>query len=38
VSGLGVAALVVSTITVDDFEVVDFTAPIAQTDDCVRNP
>ncbi|HLK93775.1 MAG TPA: hypothetical protein VKZ18_28040 [Polyangia bacterium] len=35
---LGVTALSFSTITVDDFEVVDFSAPIAETNDCVRNP
>ena len=37
-SDLGVTALSFSAITVDDFEVVDFSAPIAVTDDCVRNP
>jgi hypothetical protein len=37
-SDLGITALSFSAITVDDFEVVDFSAPIAQTDDCVRNP
>ena len=37
-SDLGVTALSFSAITVDDFEVVDFSTPIAQTDDCVRNP
>ena len=37
-SSLGVSALSFSTITVDDFEVVDFSSPIAVTNDCVRNP
>jgi hypothetical protein len=37
-SGLGVTALSFSKITVDDFEVVDFSTPVALTDDCVRNP
>ncbi|HVV49064.1 MAG TPA: hypothetical protein VHO06_05360 [Polyangia bacterium] len=35
---LGVTALSFSAITPDDFEVVDFGAPIAQTNDCVRDP
>jgi hypothetical protein len=37
-SNLGITALSFSAITVDDFEVVDFSAPIAVTNDCVRNP
>ena len=37
-SSLGIAALSFSAITVDDFEVVDFSAPVAVTNDCVRNP
>ena len=37
-SDLGVTALSFSTITVDDIEVVDFSTPIAVTDDCARNP
>ncbi len=37
-SDQGVTALSFSAITVDDFEVVDFSAPIAVTDDCARNP
>jgi len=37
-SDLGVSALSFATITVDDFEVVDFSTPIAVTNDCVRNP
>jgi len=35
---LGITALSFSAITPDDFEVVDFSTPIAQTNDCVRNP
>ena len=37
-SSLGITALSFSAITVDDFEVVGFSTPVAQTDDCVRNP
>ena len=36
-SGVGVTALSFSAITVDDFEVVDFSTPIPSTQDCVRN-
>ncbi len=35
---LGITALSFSAISPDDFEVVDFSTPIAQTDDCARNP
>ncbi|HVZ88828.1 MAG TPA: serine/threonine protein kinase, partial [Polyangia bacterium] len=35
---LGVTARSFAAITVDDFEVVDFSAEIPLTDDCVRNP
>jgi hypothetical protein len=35
---LNITALSFAAITVDDFEVVDFSAEIPLTDDCVRNP
>jgi hypothetical protein len=35
---LGVTALSFSAITVDDFEVVDYSTPVVSTQDCVRNP
>ena len=35
---VGVTALSFSAITVDEFEVVDFSTPIVSTQDCVRNP
>jgi hypothetical protein len=37
-ANVGVTALSFSAITVDDFEVVDYSTPIASTQDCVRNP
>jgi hypothetical protein len=35
---LGITASSFGAITVDDFEVVDFSTPIVSTQDCVRNP